>query len=376
MDTAQQPHTMVDRDELLDATAAGIVALDAGGRCRYCNRAAAELLATGRVEDLLGQPFHPLKEPDGSDHEHTCPLLRPLRDEGPLHEERGHMRRTDGDTVPVSYSAVPIERDGRTVGVAVSFIDMTREEEAEAALEARTRELQRSNAELERFAYAASHDLREPLRMIRSFGSLLERRCGQDLSADGRDYLGYIRDAAKRMHEMLTGLLEYSRVGRGGEAPEPQDMLSTAEEALRYLGPLTEETGADVRLEGDWPTLEVRRNEMVRLFQNLVSNALKHRAADRPPEVEIRAAPVQGEKAWRFDVRDNGVGFEPAMAEAVFQPFRRLDTRDREGSGIGLTLCRRIATQHGGSIEAHSPGPDNGARFRVILPAEGQEKAA
>ncbi len=236
-------------------------------------------------------------------------------------------------------------------------------------------ELRRSNAELEQFAYAASHDLRQPLRMITSYISLLDKDLADRLDERSRESMHFIRDGAIRMDRMLVALLEYSRVGRLGQPLEELRSCLALEEALNFLAPEIEESGAEIKISGEWPEVLASRDELVRLFQNLVGNALKYRDSRRQALIELAVA-RQGEE-WLFTVRDNGVGIDPSQIHRLFQVFQRLHSRTKyEGSGIGLAICRKIVERHGGRIWAASAGPGQGALFSFTLPVMSVGRAA
>lgn len=229
------------------------------------------------------------------------------------------------------------------------------------------RQLTQSNSELEKFAYVVSHDLRQPLRMVNSFSQLLRRKLGDELDDETREYLDFIHDGVSRMDQMMQSLLEYSRVGRSGEPMEETDCGPLVAEALGFLRPNIEESAAVLEMPASWPTVVVSRNEIVRLFQNLVGNALKYRAAGRPPHIAL--AVERRDEYWEFSVADNGIGIPPGQAERLFNVFQRLHARDAyEGTGIGLAVCRRIVERHGGRIWVESDGDDQGAIFRFTLP--------
>lgn len=235
-------------------------------------------------------------------------------------------------------------------------------------------ELKRSNAELEQFSYAISHDMRQPLRMISSYLQLLEKRLAGQLDGDKREFFDFAIDGAQRLDKMLLALLEYSRVGRKGEPPEWVESRALLDEALRFLQPAIAEAQAEVKIIGDWPRVFVSRDEMMRLIQNLIGNAVKYRVAGRKPEITVRSETI--DKEWRLSVADNGVGILPSQIHRLFQVFQRLQTQAAyEGTGIGLALCRKIAEHHGGRIEAESAGEGQGSRFYVHLP-RGQEESA
>lgn len=228
-------------------------------------------------------------------------------------------------------------------------------------------ELRRSNAELEQFAYAVSHDMRQPLRMISSYLQLLEKSLDGRLDEDSREYLNFARDGARRLDAMLVGLLDYSRVGRRTSPLAWIDSRETLDEALLFLGPALEEAGATVRVEGEWPRIQASRDELVRLFQNLAGNAVKYRRPQSPPEIRVHSE--VGEGLWTVQVSDNGIGIDPDQIPRLFQVFQRLQSRARfEGAGVGLALCRKIVEHHEGEIRAESAGEGRGATFTFQLP--------
>lgn len=243
--------------------------------------------------------------------------------------------------------------------------------ESEAGYQRIEMELRRSNAELEQFAYAISHDMRQPLRMIASYQQLLEKALNDRLDDETREYLGYATDGARRLDQMLMGLLDYSRIGR---KTEPLDWIPGREaldEALRYLRPAIEEARAQVRVEGDWPRLHASHDELVRLFQNLIGNAVKYRVTTRDPDIEV-SGKLSGAH-WTVTVSDNGIGIDPGQIPRLFQVFQRLQSRARyDGAGVGLALCRKIVEHHGGHIHAESEGEDRGSTFVFELPLSGQ----
>ena len=255
--------------------------------------------------------------------------------------------------------AVPMQDQGRPVHLAVTR-DISRRKEYEL-------ELKRSNAELEQFSYAISHDMRQPLRMISSYLQLLELSLKEQLDHEKRDYFNFAIEGAKRIDQMLVALLEYSRVGRLGEPPVWTDSRAMLDEALQFLQPTIAEANARLHISGDWPHLQASHDEIVRLMQNLIGNAVKYRIAGRQPEIEIASSKACGE--WHLSVADNGVGIIPSQIKRLFQVFQRLHSRDAyEGTGIGLALCRKIAEHHKGRIWAESSGVNLGSKFSVVLP--------
>ena len=237
--------------------------------------------------------------------------------------------------------------------------------EAHAELGRRAAALERSNGDLQDFAYAASHDLSAPLRTIASYLQLLERRYGSDLDEGAGEYIGYAVEGATRMRTLIDDLLAYSRVERSEIVAAPVDLGETVDEVRRTLAPAIAEAGTTIVAE-DLPTLEGDSIQMLQLFQNLIANGVKFRHPDRPSRIEITAA--REGSGWRFSVEDNGIGIEPDHAERVFKMFQRLHGRDEyEGNGIGLSICRKIVERHGGRIES-LPRPGGGTRMRFWLP--------
>jgi light-regulated signal transduction histidine kinase (bacteriophytochrome) len=228
-----------------------------------------------------------------------------------------------------------------------------------------TAELARSNEELERFAYIASHDLQEPLRMVASYTQLLARRYRGKLDEDADEFIGYAVNGANRMQQLIRDLLEYSRVGTRGGAFTSVDCGELVATVIGDLGAAIAETGATV-VAGDLPTVSADRSQLRQLFQNLVENALKYRS-DTPPVVRIAAS--QDGDEWRFSVQDNGIGVAPEYADRIFVIFQRLHTQaEYPGTGIGLALCKRIVERHGGRIWVESAA-GGGSTFHFTLPA-------
>lgn len=254
-------------------------------------------------------------------------------------------------------------------GAVVGVFGISRDVTARVQLE---KALARSNAELEQFAYVVSHDLRQPLRMVSSYCTLLKRQLGENLSNDASEFMDFIVDGARRMNEMMVSLLEYSRVGRMGEPMALIDSRAMADEAIRFLRPQIEDRKADLTISGQWPEIWASANEMTRLFQNLIGNALKYQPPGALPAITLDCAKHNGE--WRFCVADNGIGIEESQIERLFKVFQRLHPVNHyEGTGIGLAVCRKIVERHGGHIWAQSAGPGQGSAFCFTLPlAESQ----
>jgi PAS domain S-box-containing protein len=250
------------------------------------------------------------------------------------------------------------------------FDDITDRKRAEAALRDAHEELKRSNAELEQFAYVASHDLQEPLRMVASYTQLLERRYEAKLDGDAREFMAYIVDGASRMKQLIEDLLAYSRVGTKGGAFTMVPAEAAARRALFNLRAAIEEAGAAVTYD-PMPTLPADEVQLGQLLQNLIGNALKFRS-NSVPRVHIGVKELGQE--WQFEVRDNGIGIEPQYYARIFMVFQRLHNKgEYPGTGIGLAICKKVVERHGGRIWVESrpaAGPDQGSSFFFTLPKE------
>jgi chemotaxis family two-component system sensor kinase Cph1 len=236
-------------------------------------------------------------------------------------------------------------------------------EEALVELRRTTAELSRSNAELEQFAYVASHDLQEPLRMISSYTQLLAQRYRDKLDQDANDFIDYAVSGAQRMQLLISDLLTYSRVGTRGEPPAPVHARAALLQATLNLSVAIGEAGAEVTSD-TLPTVRADSNQLVQVFQNLLGNALKFRGAEAP-KIHVSAEP--GGAGWLFRVRDNGVGIDPKYFPRLFQIFQRLHSKKVQGTGIGLATCRRIIERHGGEIWVESEA-GKGSVFCFTLP--------
>jgi light-regulated signal transduction histidine kinase (bacteriophytochrome) len=239
---------------------------------------------------------------------------------------------------------------------------------AEAALTLRSQELARSNAELEQFAYVASHDLQEPLRMVASYMQLLEARYKEKLDSDAREFIGFAVDGAKRMRVLIDDLLAYSRVATRGQPFQPTDCQKVLKTVLGNLGMAIQESSAHITHD-PLPTVMGDSTQLAQLFQNLISNAIKFRR-DAVPEVHLHAEPRGS--LWCISVKDNGIGIEPNHFARIFQLFQRLHSRGTyPGTGIGLAICKKIVERHGGSIWVESQ-PGQGTTFFFTIPMKGE----
>lgn len=242
--------------------------------------------------------------------------------------------------------------------------EITQRLRAELELAGKAEELARSNAELEQFAYVASHDLQEPLRMVASYTQLLARRYGGKLGTEADEFIGFAVDGAKRMQQLIQDLLSYSRVTTKGKALDLMPAEAACNLALGNLQETIKDSNAKVCV-GPLPEVLADASQLTQLFQNLIGNAVKYRN-ERKPEIQVAAK--SNRDHWVFSVQDNGIGIEPQYFERIFQMFQRLHTRkDYSGTGIGLAVCRKIVERHGGRIWVESQ-PGQGSTFLFTIP--------
>jgi PAS domain S-box-containing protein len=298
-------------------------------------------------------------------------------------------KRLKGEEVPSVYEVRSVRKDGGVFWVQrrntlVSFdgkpavlgnvLDITPLKEAEETVKRQTEELSRSNEELQAFASVASHDLQEPLRKIRTFGDVLQRKFAEPLGEEGSDYLHRMQKAAVRMQALIDALLSYSRVNAKGLDFKMVSLKDIVREVIVDLEVTIEIKGAKVHV-GELPTAEADPVQMRQLFQNLISNSLKFGPEHGSPEVRIYAEAIQGAvpERVRITVEDNGIGFDSKFADRIFRPFERLHGHAAyEGAGMGLAISRKIVERHGGTIEARGV-PGKGATFIITLPVKQED---
>jgi PAS domain S-box-containing protein len=350
----------------VEASPNGIVMADPAGRIVLANRR-MEVILGYRPDELIGRSVE-LLLPESLRRDHEDLRRGYLAD--PRSRQMGagrdlRARRKDGREVPVEIGLSPVRRESGT-HVLASIVDITQRKRVED-------ELRRSNEELERFAYVASHDLQEPLRMVGSYVQLLGKRYRGKLDADADDFIGYALEGALRMQRLIEELLAYSRVGTRGAEPVPTDAGAAVAGALRSLKLAIEEAGATVTVE-PLPTVLANPGQLEQVFLNLLSNALKFRGS-APPAIHVSAE--RHDRVWELRVRDNGLGIDPQYFDRIFVIFQRLHARDDyPGTGMGLAIAKKIVERHGGRISVEST-PGEGATFSFTLPAaEGSEAGA
>ena len=352
----------------------GVIATDRHLTVRFLNPIAEAVTGMHGHEALgkhLSQVFK--VSDDGSGTVPEDPALQAVQQNAPI-SSRGavHVAR-DGTRRILDLTSWPIRRvDGAVEGVVLALRDITEYRRASVALAEQAKELARSNLELERFAYVASHDLQEPLRMVSSYVQLLARRYQGRLDSNADEFIQFIVDGSKRMQKFIQDLLAYSRVSRQKKEVEMVDCEQILDQALQNLSAGITECGASItrdplpRVPGD-PT------QLLQLFQNLLGNGIKFRGSDAP-RIHVSAAEESG--GWQFSVTDNGIGIDPSDQERIFMVFERGETpRDNPGTGIGLAICKKIVEGHHGKIWAESR-PGEGSVFKFTLPAASSDSPA
>ncbi len=278
----------------------------------------------------------------------------------------GMLQTSDGRFVQF-YAQDQIREEG-VIGRVWSFHDITDRVRAEQRAEELMEELARSNQDLEQFAYVASHDLQEPLRAVTGSVQLLARRYEGKLDPEADEFIGFAVDGTRRMKTLIVDLLAYSRVSSRGSPFAPVDANAVLAQAIANLKTAIEVNNAEIAHD-PLPVVFGDAGQLALVFQNLISNALKFRQSDKTPAINISAQCLKNNKMWQFAVRDNGIGIEKQYADRVFVVFQRLHTIDEyPGTGMGLALCKKIITRHGGRIWLDST-PGEGSTFYFTLPS-------
>ncbi|RQG97864.1 PAS domain-containing protein [Natrarchaeobius chitinivorans] len=330
----------------------GIYVLDEERRFELVNESFADLTPFSRAE-LRGQHASTVFGDEFASTE-AEQWKRATPDDPPSFEETIAAGPNETRTVENRFVILDDGSGEKRVGV---LRDVTERNEYK-------RKLEESNERLEQFAYAASHDLQEPLRMVTSYLQLLERRYGDELDEDAGEFIDYAVDGAERMREMIDGLLEYARVETQGDPFEPVELNEVLDDVRTDLQLQIERS--DARIEADsLPQISGDRGQLRQVFQNVLSNAIEY-SGDEPPRVTVSAE--RDGSRWRVSIHDEGVGIDPDETDRVFEVFQRLHSHDEsEGTGIGLALCRRIVERHGGEIWLESE-PGEGSTFSFTLP--------
>jgi PAS domain S-box-containing protein len=341
---------------ILNSAGEGICGLDLEGRATFVNPAVSRITGFS-IGDLIGKSEKEIFGQNGTNSENKNSGER-------------IFHRKDGVCVPLEYVRTPIHENDREVGAVLVFKDIAERKRVEEAIGQKAAELARSNAELEQFAFVASHDLQEPLRKIQAFGDRLKGKIGGAMAPEAQEYLERMQNASARMRTLINDLLTFSRVIRRTEPFVSVDLAAVTKGVLGDLEVRIEKSGAKIEA-GDLPVIEADPMQMHQLLLNLLSNALKFQPAGAQPVVKIKSrtfSALSGEQLCEITVQDNGIGFEEKYLEKMFAVFQRLHGRSEyEGTGVGLAVCRRISDRHHGTISAKSQ-PGQGATFIVTLP--------
>ena len=352
-------------NELLEAVPDAVVIVDHEGVIRTVNRQAEDMFGHSRA-DLLGRPVESLLperyRESHVDHREAYAAHPRTRAMGAGMELFG--RRGDGSDFPVEVSLSPMTLDGTPLVIS-TIRDVTERKQAEKQLRSTAADLTRSNAELEQFAYVASHDLQEPLRMVASYTQLLARRYRGKLDSDADEFIGFAVDGALRMQALINDLLDYSRAGTRPLRLEVVDTNAMVDQVTHDLSSASSLAGATITHD-ELPQVVADPTQLHQVFQNLMANGVKFHKPNQAPVVHVSGA---GQDAmFSFTVEDNGIGIEAQYLERIFTLFQRLHTREEyPGTGIGLAICKRIVERHGGQISVES-APDVGAKFSFTLP--------
>lgn len=360
----------------------GVITISERGLIEMVNPSASRLFGYS-PEELIGKSVNRLMpEPEKSSHDTYIENYKRTgigRIIGIGREVTG--LRKDGTTFPLHLSISEVHLQDRRV--FTGFIhDISDQKMAEEKLRRYAAELERSNRELQDFAYVSSHDLQEPLRKIQAFGDRLKARESDKLSDQGKDYVDRMLNAAFRMQNLINDLLSFSRVTTKAQPFTKVDLNQLLREVLSDLEVIIEKTGARIEFDA-LPTIEAEATQMRQLFQNLISNAIKFRKENENPLIKIEFRLIQrkahlistpGDQVVEIHVKDNGIGFDEKYLDRIFNVFQRLEGQKYEGSGIGLAICRKIAIRHGGDITAKSKVGE-GSEFIVTLAVKQPKEA-
>ncbi len=348
---------------IVESSDDAIIGKDLNGIIQSWNRGAERIFGY-TSDEIIGKHISTLAVPERV--EEIPSILKQIAAGQSIDHYLTKRRTKDGRVLSVSLTISPIrDSTGRIVGASKIARDVTAQEGYERALREANESLQRSNADLEQFAYSASHDLQEPLRTLTAYSELLQKKFRNQLGSVGEQYVSYIAQAAVRMEELLDGLRAYTHASHCEAATKPADTNQALRRALASLQSAIQENGATINCE-DLPSVQVSESQLEQLFQNLIGNAIRYRS-EQTPQIHIGVERDGG--AWRFSVRDNGIGIDPQYNQQIFGIFKRLHSvADYPGTGMGLAICERIVQRAGGRIWVESR-LGQGATFFFTIPA-------
>jgi PAS domain S-box-containing protein len=358
--------------QILNTAAEGIYGIDGEGVITFVNSRACMILGFSE-EELIGKNMHALvhhtREDGGVYPNEECPIHTPFV--ASVGRDTDVFWTRNGEAIPIEYACSPLDPVDKTIGAVITFRDISKRKRDENSLRRYAQELKRSNSELQEFAYAASHDLQEPLRKIQAFGERLNAKYRQHLDEPGQHYLDRMVDASTRMRHLIDDLLSYSRVNARSSSYVPVDLGTVLADVVGDLEPRIAATGASLKI-ADLPAIEADPAQMHQLFLNMLGNSLKFHRTDVAPIITLEASVEVSEQGAvvRLTLTDNGIGFELRHSERIFGMFERLHGRDTyHGTGVGLATCRKIVAGHSGSLMAWGE-PGAGAVFTLILPIQ------
>jgi len=362
-------------NSIINTAVDGIITIDSRGTIELLNPSALKIFGYESSTELLGKNIKVLMpEPDKSQHDQYMQnyLHTGVAKIIGIGREVTGLRK-DGSTFPFTLSVSEMVVDGKKIFNGLIH-DITEQKMVEERLRRYAAELQRSNMELEDFAYVSSHDLQEPLRKIQAFGDRLREKERDKLSDQSKDYIDRMLNAASRMQKLINDLLTFSRITTKAQPFEVVNLNTILTEVLADIEISIERNKATIEA-GELPSIEADPTQMRQLFQNLITNAIKFHKDDVNPVIKISAKKIQrkphltatpGDESVELHFEDNGIGFDEKYLDKIFNIFQRLEGQKYEGSGIGLAICRKIAVRHGGDIIATSK-PGQGATFIVKL---------
>jgi two-component system sensor kinase FixL len=351
---------------IVDSASDGLITISQCGAIETFNPACERIFGYD-ADDIVGQNIKMLVA-DFPDVEGSVDIAQVLmRDECNL-----FGRRKDGSLFPMELGLNEKNIQGEVIYIG-TIRDISERRNAEIQRQQLMDKLTQSNMELERFAYVASHDMQEPVRMMQSFGKMLAHEYGNRLDETGREYLKFLTDSAERIHKMIDDLLDYARMGSEGADMVIVDGARELEHVLGNLDGLIMETGAQVTFDA-LPPFPGNPVQIMRLMQNLIANAIKYQPPKNIPKVHVGVEDLNS--SWRISIKDNGIGIDEAFTQQIFEPFRRLHSWEHiKGTGIGLAVCRKIVENHGGTIDVSSV-PGQGSTFFITLPKPAAERQA
>lgn len=348
--------------KIIDSMPFGIVIVDKNKAIRLVNNKAAEMTGCANPSELIGKRCHRFICPS---LEGQCPVIDFHQN---IDASERFIKTKNGKTIPVLKSVTPIIFENQEV-LLESFVDITERKEAEEKMKNLNKNLEEANDELKHFAYIASHDLREPLRKIMSFGTILQKTIQTKIEPEENENLTFVVDAAKRMSSMIDGLLSYSRVSTKGHEFENIEISEIIDGLKQYeLGMLIEETHTIINIPQPLPAIYADGLQIRQLLQNLIANGIKYQPRGNKPEITITARPA-ADNMLRIEITDNGIGIAPEYHNSIFTMFKRLHTnKEYEGTGIGLAVCKKIVQRHNGQMGVESQ-PGKGSTFWFTVAA-------